>query len=355
MIRGFKAPLLALTVAIVVAGATSAVAQTQLGSHARPGSALFFPVYDTGENDRSTETIITVTNTNSSTIACPNNNVQGDVFVHFVYFDGEECEEENLGELLTPGDTITLLTSRHNSNGTQGWLWVEAWDPELMEAIDYDFLIGSAIIVKSNNASDTDFLFSYTPYTFRGLVSSCTAPGSQSRCGYCLTDENSNNAADFNGNEYECFPGTLYLDMFFAEGQTWPVGSGDTTGNQLYLMIPEGIGGNDTFRLSLRIWDNSEDPSSRTLSTNCWFNGSLSDLSGRVLADNIGGDPEELPGLLTGWMRLRAEDRSDNSTYGMLGVYAHQLLDGGGGVTSAAGHELHFEGKADNDVSIGRF
>lgn len=338
MIRGFKAPALMLAIVAVALVSTDRASAAE-PAHARPGSALFYPVYDAQAN---ATTVITVTNTNSSRVSCQNNNRNGDVFVHFTYFDNEECREEDKGELLTPGDTLTLVTDVHVSNPTVGWLWVEAWDPEFQEAIDFDYLIGSAIIVKAGQA--TDFLWSYTPYSFRGLRTT----GDASACGFYFTDADGNNDADFDGTEYEQFPGTLYLDNFFAEDVDMS--------NRIYLMVPDGAGGDDVFELAMQIWNNAEQRFSNTDAIGCWIGAiPLSDLTLQVTADNLGGDPQELvvdgDSVLTGWIQFQARDFDDRETRGMLGVFAHRMNSG----DFMAGHELHYEGAADNDVSIRRF
>jgi len=346
MIRGYKAPILLIAV-LAFALTASDAARAQVGAHARPGSALFFPVYDAQEN---ATTVVTVTNTNSSKVSCGNGFRNGDVFVHYTFYDSEECLEIDKGVLLTPGDTITILTGQFVPDPTVGWLWVEAWDPEAQEAIDFDFLIGSAIVVKTG--SETDFLWSYTPYSFRSLVSECEGDEA-SDCGFCFTDidDNGIDDADFDGVEYEQFPGAVFLDMFFAENEEMT--------NNIFLMVPAGIGGDDTFDLAMNIWNNAEDRASNTDIIRCWLGDiPLSELTRQVEEDRLGGDPEELVDpetgdpVFTGWISFTVRDFSDSLTRGVLGVFAHRMAMN----DFAAGHELHMsETPADVDVSIRRF
>lgn len=342
MIRGLKAPVLLLA-ALAAAWASSEVASAAGPAHARPGSALFYPVYDAQDN---ATTVITVTNTNSSRVSCGNNNRNGDVFAHFTYYDNVECREEDKGEFLTPGDTITLLTGEHVADPTVGWLWVEAWDPETMEAIDYDFLIGSAIVVRAGRA--VDYLYAYTPYVFRGLITS----GDQSDCNFYFTDKDNDGNADFDGVEYETFPSTVYIDNFFAEIP-------DLYSNRVFLMVPDGVGGDEVFELALRIWNNSETQFSQTDSIGCWLGAiPLSEITQQVRADRIGGDPNELRDpitgdpVLTGWMEIKVRNFDDRLTHGVLGVFAHLI---GPNDEFAAGHEMQYTGEADIDVSLRRF
>jgi len=343
MIRGYKFCIAALAVLALVTATTDVVRAQP--AHARPGSALMFPVYDSRP---SAGTLITVTNTNSSRVSCGNQYTKGDVCVHYVYFDSEQCLEFDKTECLTPGDTLTLLADKHNPEGTIGWLWVEARDPETGEAIDYDYLTGSAILVYADG-DDQDFLWSYVPYTFRAQRPDC---GPQSDCGYCYTDvAPANGSADFNGAEYDKFPDTLYLDNFFAEEGTPDVSNG------LYLMIPDGIGG-QTFKLDIRTWDNNETPYSKLTTIGCWFGGSLGSLTSVVKEVNLKqGAANELPYgnhfIYTGWMRFQVRESGSLDKLGLLGAFFHEI--NGTQNPFAAGRELQYTGTADRDVSIFRF
>lgn len=345
--RGHRLCIAALALAVLVVWAGPAAAQP---AHARPASALFFPVYDSSPN---AGTVISVTNTNSSRLSCGNGFRTGDVCVHYTYYDSEVCLEVDKTECLTPGDTLTLLADRHNPEGTRGWLWVEARDPETQEAIDFDYLVGSAIVVLAGGGAeeeDTDFMWSYTPYAFRALVVDCPPEG-ESNCGFCFTDFVNPGFADF-GVEYESFPGTLYLDNFFAEDGT------PNIENTLYLMIPDGIGGFN-FRLNVIGFNNNEVLFSRILTIPCWFANSLGSITSQVKEPNLKiGAADELPNpksggfLYTGWMRFRVTASGEQDTRGVLGVFVNEI---GGANPFAAGRELQYEGSADVPVSIRRF
>lgn len=346
MIRGFRAPLMVLALVAATLVSSDLASAEELGAHARPGSALFFPVYDA--TDRA-NTVIAVTNTNSNRASCGNDHRSGDVVVHFTYYVGEtgagdeSCLEEDRFEMLTPGDTLTVLTSQHVANDQRGWLWVEAIDPETQDAIDFDYLIGSAIIV--DLANEADFLWTYTPFVFRGTVTG----GDQSACEHYFTDIANFGFADFDGNEYEKFPGRVFIDNFFAEN--------DVQSNEAYLMIPDGLGGNEDFRLSLLIWNNDEQVTSFSTIVDCWFGGVLSSITAQFKEGPLGGADElVLDGspVYTGWVEFSARTRvAPIRTVGMLGVYAHRMS----GVADdlAAGHEMQYTEAAQNDVSIMRF
>lgn len=321
-----KSACLMAALFLVLAFASSALAQPV---HSQPASALFFPVFDSGTN---TDTLITVTNTNSSLLACGNGFRSGDVNVHYVYFNSVDCNEFDRTESLTPGDTLTLLASNHNPETEEGFLWVEAQDPETGSAIAYNFLIGSAHIVKTGGgAADGDFLWAYTPY---GFVS--TAGGPVTGCGFATTDIDGGNDADFDGIEYPFFPDRLFLDNFFAED-----GVDIDLDNRIYLMVADrGI--TDT---SLLVWDNNENRFSVGTQFDCWFGDALQSISLLFLEENL--DDNAAPELVlaggsqifTGWMEVIPE------TSPLLGAFytVKQNTDLG------AGRELQYTGTFDAD------
>lgn len=280
--------------------------------HAIPASALIFPLFD---SNPMKGTLISVTNTNTSTTSCGNGYKRGDICVHYVYVDGEDCSEFDRTECLTPGDTLTVIADLHNPHQVTGWLWVEARDPETLEPISYNHLIGSAIIVES----DLDFVWAYTPYSFRALVTG----GEGSDCGFPFTDVVNQGFADFNGIEYEFFPDELILDNFFEQS--------GRVGNEITLMSVKPFG--DT-NVSAIIWNNDEVPFSKGFVFECHTRGPLSLISSIV--EDLGGvSGEPLERFQTGWIEFR-------SSYGILGVFKHSVNRAG--LQFGAGHELHVDG-----------
>jgi hypothetical protein len=220
---------------------------------------------------------------------------------------------------LTPGDTITMIADQVNPNMEQGWLWVEAVDPETLEPIEFDHLIGSALVVDT----DLQFLARYIPYGFRSL---CTFGADN--CHHGLLDCNGNGEADF-GTELEAWPAELFLDNFFQEGGTNP-----TFADQIALASCETSG--VTF-VSTFIWNNREQRFSRDFEFICFFLGTLGDIS--VVASNLRGDPNELIGpgdrsLQTGWLHLIPENAP------ILGVFIQRIAN----TSFGGGDVLEFDG-----------
>jgi hypothetical protein len=293
---------------------------------------MIFPLFDSRPGFN---TIITVTNTNTSNIQCPPTSFrEGDVTVHYAYIESDTWLEFDLDENLTPADTLTVLARGHNREQKQGWLWVEARDPEVpTRGIDFDFLIGSAIVVNS----DFDFEWEYAPYTFRALTEESGSDHGSTSCGHLYVDEGSENddfTLDFDGVEYDFFPKTLYIDQFFGEGNPPELPGTQTFSNTLYLMSTQMTG----TTVNILFWNNNEVRFSRGFQFDCWTEASLSEISNIALESNLRSsyDSGELNGIPTGWVSFNSED-------GILGCFV-QRISGAPNEVLAAGDALHFTG-----------
>ena len=126
--------------------------------HLEPGSALVYPLFD---STHGAGTVLCVTNTNTSNRYCDDTDYrEGDIVIHYQYFDGDDCLEFDRYEFLTPGDTLCVLAAHHNPDHDRGFLFVAAVDPSTFQKVVFPYLIGSAIVVQS----DLNFLWAYTPY-----------------------------------------------------------------------------------------------------------------------------------------------------------------------------------------------
>jgi len=282
------------------------------------GSVLVFPLYDSRPGSG---TIVCVTNTETSTLRCSDDFKQGDVSLHFTYFDGETCNEFDRYELLTPGDTLCVLADEHNPEGDMGYLVVMALSPDNRDPLHFNHLVGQAIVVQS----DLNFSWSYTPFSFLAMGA---AGNLCDRTDPDLTLGDGDGGADFNGTEYQAFPRELVVPTFFEEGGRF--------GNQLTLMSTAG----SRYRNEIRylLYNNIEDPYSRSDEFTCWFNAPLGEIS--QSAANLRGDEEEIGhGTQTGWVSIRGRilrdqagntvrDESDEPVVPpILGVFA-QFVNG---------------------------
>jgi hypothetical protein len=332
--------LAALTVAAL---ATPALAQSDGPRHLVPGSVMIFPVFDARDGF---DTVITVTNTNTDRRVADNRFRYGDVSVHFVYVDGETWLEFDVDEPLTPGDTFSTLASAHAIDNMQGWLWVEARDPERPECpIDFDFLIGSAILT----SLDFNLEWEYAPYTFRGLPDERAEAGQFGYSGNgwafiedCDEDPDTDVTLDFDGIEYDYFPRYIYIDQYFGEG-TAPELPSATFANAAYILSTEMEGTAGT----ILFYNNNERVFSRGFRFDCWTCQPLSGFSNQALQANtrIGYNPAELKGIPYGWLRF------DSPVDPILGTFVQQITRNA--LDFVAGDTMHFSGT--REAHIPRF
>ena len=292
---------IAMAVVVIAAMAAAASAQPR---HLQPASTLLYPLFDSAPG---AGTIICVTNTNTERAYCPDEDARGgEVLAHFVYIDGETWREFDRYEWLTPGDTLCVMADQHNPEGEMGFLTVTAIDPnDGMTAIQFDYLIGSAIIVQSG----FNMLWTYVPYSFLGLPGQ-PVPGV---CDRIDTDADGDGVPDFDGVEYSLFPDEVIVSSFFEESERFPT--------SLTLMTTAGSG--RIAEVDVLFWNNIEQKFSRSFEFTCFWTGSLSDISAKAL--DLGGDPDEMGagGVQNGWASFRGSRITD--------LVGNPVLDGMGG------------------------
>jgi len=276
----------ALLCVLVAAG----LAQPARGEAPQAGSVLVFPLFDSAPGNG---TVICLTNTETSQLRCSDDHLEGDVVLHYVYFDGDTWQEFDRFEQLTPGDTLCVVADEHNPEGVSGFLVVIALDPVTLQPLFFNHVVGQAIVVQSG----LNFSWSYTPFSFLAQPTAgdpCDRPNPDAALG------DGDGVADFDGVEYEAFPRELVVPTFFEED--------DRFGNQLTLMSTAGGFYRNEIRLLL--YNNIENPFSRTQTFTCWFSAPLSEISGA--AANLQGDPDELGhDTQTGWVSIRGRTLRD--------------------------------------------
>ena len=327
-----------LTIAFGLVASDRSVAQPSTDHGA---SVLVFPLFDSRD---MSDTIISITNTNTSLEACPESDTRaGDVGLRYVYVDAAEFIEFDRFEFLTPGDTLSVLASRHNPEGDSGYLVVVALSAaDFSLSASFDALIGSATVIRV----DMDQAWTYRPYGFRSI---------QERSEPCVdvdTDVDADGAIDFDGIEYEYFPRRLRLASFLSKNESFD--------NRLAMLSLAGFAYTSDVRFS--IWNNIEDLYRRNLRFLHYFDGDLSDVS--TVVRNLGGDREEFDFLdiESGWIELegtRLTDPAGNPVRNrggglaippILAVYVGSVV----GTNSAFGHALHVDGQLDG-LEVGAF
>lgn len=323
------AAMTALAVALLALPAT---AEVSLG---RPGSVLVFPLFDSSP---SGNTIITVTNTNDDRTICAGSLTRGgDITIIYYYFDGETWLCTDITEDLTPSDTLSVLTRNHNPNMERGFLIVQARDSETFAPVDFDYLLGSAIVVNS----DFDFAWSYLPYSFEAQF---TTSDERDRCGRKIIEDDGCikfGDPDDEGSGvtyYDRFPDALHVERFFGEGTSDTAPTFMFSNRLVLLSSHPGFDEPEETRLSIVGFNNNERRFSRTFPFICWLETSLADITLSTTQGNLanGGDDEELNGVHTGWLKIQA----DRENVGILGVFVD--LSVRAMTTFSAGNTIQF-------------
>ena len=258
------------------------------GNGRNPGSLLLYPEFDSSPG---TFTILTVTNVDTV-------ETNDAIDVEFVYVDGENCEEFNRTETLTPGDTFTCLADAHNPNATRGYVFVFAKEfvgqPQNGDPKTHNYLTGNVITCDGFDAWE----FSMNPFSFKGSPQG---------------GEQNNGDADLllNGQEYSGVSQDIIIPRFFGQGQ----------GRRSELILLDLTGGPGfSTTVDFLIWNDNEEVFSSEYTFDCWERERLKDISGifknGFLKHWTNNDPDELlgaPHVETGWMHIHGHLTQDQN------------------------------------------
>jgi hypothetical protein len=264
----------------------------------KPASLLVFPEFDS--RDFAT-TLITVTNTNGD-FGPVGNLYAGTVDVEYVYIGKQgangqplDCFETNFTRRLTPNDTLSVIASAHNPNQELGYVYVFAKDPQTGQAIVFNHLTGSAIILDGMSGAD----YAFEPYAYLGIGAHGTP-----------TDDDADGVRDLNNLEYSCTPDELLFPRFFGQSEAIP-GVGPVPGYTSDLVLLNLSGGKDFDTVvDILLYNDNEEVFSAQTGFVCWVKRPLLDInsafSQQFLASTNDNPNEVLgaPGIETGWFRL---------------------------------------------------
>ncbi len=294
------------------------------------GSVIVFPLFDSRPGVR---TCLTITNTNRDHRSCGNGFRVGDVELRYVYFEAGTCVVQDRTEVISPGDTLTVIAGLHNPLGSDtGFLVVQAKDPETSFPIDFDYLLGSATIMSSvADGAAENGKWTYLAYAFEGVGSIFFDS--------CARDViTMSNDILFDDVDYESFPDRIILDHL--EGFGSPLTRPGNYSGTLYVMNPANV----MASADLSGWNNNEQRFTTGFQVDpCLQEFELSDLSSSFSQANLAmdGNPDELLGISTGWARINAS----NPNQAFLGVYREKIAVGpkrfiGGRALSVQGSRL---------------
>ncbi len=261
----------------------------------KPGSLLVYPKYT---NSDATITVLTVTNTSRTE----------SVRAHFLYINGETCQENNALELLTPNDTVSLITGSHSPDTGAGYVYVYARGKSNPAPITFNHLAGSSLILDGMTGSS----YGMQPIVFDGM----TKPGTS-------TDLDTDGVRDLDGLEYSQAPEETVIPRFFGQNGMGGINS------ELVLVNLTG-GRAFTTSINFLIYNDNEEVFSREYSFNCWDRVALTSISGvfdnMFLHNMTNDDPQEILGanvLESGWIWIRGKiAQSVNTAITSPAVYA---------------------------------
>ncbi len=327
MIRSLKTLGAALALATILSPLAAAAGRT-------PGSVLIFPLYD---SNVGSGTVVSVTNTKKDTTYNPNTNLNGVVDVHFIYIDGDDWNEFNRFERLTPNDTFTVLADKHDPNSDEGFLYCIAISPVTFEPVSFNWLIGDEIVADGGG----NWLFGVEAIAFKSLAAEGDA-----------ADTNANGLVDLDGVEYEAVADEMYISSFFGQG---PIAGPPSASVESTLVLLSLIGDSDyRTTIDFAVYNNNEQEFSATHQIRCWDKVLLDDIDSVftntfLMSTNWDQTANGWNVGTTGWARLDGqiavdivgnEAALDNPPF--VGLFI-QALDG-----FAAAHLLH-ESDASNE------
>jgi len=271
-----------------------AFAVPSLADGREPGSVLVYPIHRSSLGF----TVVSVTNTNTNPAGpgAPG----GSTNALYQYLNTipdpsssagvKDCYLMDRLEFLTPGDTLSVLTSCHNAADAEGYLVVSATSLYTglgKDAISFNHLVGSELVI---NASGGMYLINAIPFESpleEGLG----------------TDIDADDQYDFDGLEYEGVPEELYLEFLALAGSSLTLIN--LSGGTQYEAVA-----------SFDVWNDNEQPLSATKLFRCWIEEPLADISpvftDSYLRHNTPHDPQEVDldcdgvgDVETGWARIR--------------------------------------------------
>jgi hypothetical protein len=285
-----------------------------------PGSLLLYPEFD---NRSSHLTLLTVTNTNTGINPDGSN---GTVKVEFVYIGKYgtngivlPCLETNRTETLTANDTLSLLTSVHNPNAEQGYVYVFAKDVLTNRAIAFNYLIGNLLTLESLDQLE----YSMNPVAFKGFP---TNPAGE-------TNADNDSVRDLDGVEYEPVADQIYIPRFIGSSTAAPAAQVPVAQYDSELIMI-GLSGGIRFEtvIDFLIYNDNEEVFSAQYQIRCWDRVKLRDINGVFTQDflhnftnHAANEIIGAPNVEAGWIRLNgavawstAEAINDPAIYAVL-------------------------------------
>ncbi|MEZ5979015.1 MAG: FG-GAP repeat protein, partial [Planctomycetota bacterium] len=256
----------------------------------KPASVLVFPIHRSSLMDPTFFTVLNVTNTSRECETCLHYQYVNVAPPKFPFFFAD-CKIADRVECLTPADTLSVLTSCHNSaTNAQGYVVVSARDPELIDTNwSFNHLIGSEYIISAAGG-----MYALLPQSICSPIDPKLP-----------TDLDGDGKLDFDGKEYYGLADELYIDSYTGAFE------GD-------LVLISFLGGEYLNAVDFVIYNDDEFQLSANYTFACWTRVPLGQISGyftQLGLATTSTDPTELDlncdgleDLNTGWAIVRGKN-----------------------------------------------
>lgn len=282
---------LALSV-LVLAGAAPAAVNSET-----PATILVFPIFNAFPG---IATLVSVTNVNTCPAFNPlSNQLYGDVYAHFFYVNGDDCDVIDKREFMSPGDTLLVNVADHNPEYfLDGFIYVIAEDPNTRKPFKFDgFFQISTMTYESGLIGKLQIANGLSPMLLS--VPALGIKADPSLAWGTTLDGNQNQTLEF-GSELEGMPSRLFITDFTEVG---------FLNSDSYLCVLTFQPHSVRVDLDYLFYNNDEVQWSGANSFRCWMKVSLADINMGVL--NLNGAPAILP---TGWAELSVEGGHNTTT-----------------------------------------
>src|SRR6185503_4325156 len=207
-----------------------------------PGSALVYPEFD---NRQGHATVFTLTNTDPG----------AGTRVHLVFLNASGCEEFDRSELLTPNDTLTVVTANYVGGAQRGWFYAYAQNPTTGQAISRNRLAGVVSVI--DGVAHTNY--SIQAVSFRSPL----PPGT-------VTDLDHDGIRDLDGAEYAPFADQVVIPRFIGQTSTY---------REELILVPLTGGPEFTSQARFLVFNDNETIFSASYNVRCWAKVPLTTIS----------------------------------------------------------------------------
>ena len=259
-----------------------------------PGSILIFPLVDATPG-RLTVVSITNTNTNRRFVSgMPYREGDVDLLLRYIYQDGSMVE--NVAQ-MEAGGVHSFFAQSHAGRVHAGYLYVIARDPFTGEAIDFDFLLGNALVLDLQTQAG----FGIEALSFRSLAKENRSPTGLSPLGHVYSDLGKDGQFYLDGTEFSATYDRITVPVLFEE----------VTGEiETEIVLLTTLPSNYRVDVQLELFNNNETGFQVPFHFQVWMKSTFGALTEVARMPNLNG-VNPTGEIRTGWARFQATHAID--------------------------------------------